>query len=87
MAESMNSSDSESDFSDRDVRLRGDESGTESSYSSDEHDELGIQLYRFEPEASNSDSNCDGEAQQHDAQAQPLSVAVTRDIDRLQNTE
>ena len=84
MAESVNSSDSESDFSNRDVRLRGDESGTESSYSSDEHDELGIQPYRFEPEASESDSSSDGEAQ-HDAQAQ--SVAVAHDIDRLQNTE
>ena len=39
MAESMNGSDSESEFSNHDVRLRVDESGTESFYSCDEQDE------------------------------------------------
>ena len=69
----MNSSDSDSDFPSRDVRLRVDGSRTESSYSSDELNG-GIQPYRFEPETSDSDSHSDGEAEQHDA------VAVAYDI-------
>ena len=76
MAESVNSSDSESEFSNRDVRLRIDESGTESLYSPDEQDE-GIHPYRFEPETSNSDSHSDGRRSRlnnmHDA------VAVAHD--------
>ena len=81
MAESVNSNDSESEFSNRDVRLKVDKSGTESFYGSDEQDD-GIHPYRFEPETSNSESQWWSERlnNMHDA------VAVAHDIDRLQNT-
>ncbi len=76
------SSDSESDISEFyevpegvDGDLCDDTEASDSSIDEDTEDE-GIQPYRFEPEASDTDE-----------EAQPADHAVAYDIDRLQNTE